>query len=127
MTNKPVTDFFDVEQSEIDRFCAMYGCDVKATDKEGATLLHEAAGYWDVAVVRFLVSKGANVNAQDQYGFTPLFAAISDNADIEVFKYLVSKGASVNGKNDTTATLLALAKEMDNPAVVECLSNVGKQ
>ena len=102
----------------------MYGSDVTAVGKEGKTLLHEAAGYWDVAVARFLIAKGADVNAEDQHGFTPLFAAIAENANIEVFKYLVSQGATVNGEDDTTESLLALAKEMDNSAIVEYLTQV---
>jgi ankyrin repeat protein len=57
-----------------------------------------------LAVVKLLVEKGADVNAADGYGITPLMVA-SNLGDLEVVKYLVSKGADLNAhdlgkKND---------------------------
>ena len=121
MQTKNQIQFTAEEQTEIDSFCKMYSNDVNAVDKNGELfLLHEAAAHWDVAVVRYLVSLGADVNAINE-GFTPLMSAIAENGNIEVFKYLVSSGASIDGKDDT---LLAFAKEMDNPAVVEYLTGI---
>ncbi|MCL2745246.1 MAG: ankyrin repeat domain-containing protein [Planctomycetaceae bacterium] len=47
------------------------------------------------AVIEYLVSKGADVNAKDKDGKTPLLAAIARN-NSEVAKFLVSKGANAN-------------------------------
>jgi len=91
LRNSPFTA---VEQAEIDAFCKMYGCDVRAVDHSGEPfLLHEAAAHWDVAVVKYLVSLGAGVNAIKE-GFTPLMSAIADNPSIDVFKYLVFGGST---------------------------------
>ena len=65
-------------------------------DANGRTFLFEIirAGC-DINMVKFLVSKGANVNTQDKLGKTPLhFAAEYGSTDI--LQYLISKGANVN-------------------------------
>ena len=114
--------FTPVEQAEIDKFCEMHGCDVHAVDHNGEPyLLHEAAAHWDVAVVKHLVSLGADVNAIKE-GFTPLMSAIADNPSIEVSKYLVSVGAYFQSEHDSKKDLLAFAEEMENHAVVEYLA-----
>ena len=45
--------------------------------------------------VKELVEKGANVNAQDNYGFSPMFYASRQNK-LNVVKYLVENGAIVD-------------------------------
>gem|GEM_PF-6277392 len=47
-----------------------YETNVKATDKEGYTLLHHAA-MWNVCVAKYLVSKGADVNVSFINPITP--------------------------------------------------------
>jgi len=47
----------------------MRGLPVHITDKEGASLLHYAASA-SLEMVRFLIDKGLNVNAQDAKGLT---------------------------------------------------------
>ena len=96
------------EQVEIDRFCAKYGNDVKAIIGRD-TLLHKAAGSndgddnWNVAVANYLVSKGANVNAKDIIGRTPLHWAVVKRR-VDVAKFLVSKGADVNARDNNGQT-----------------------
>jgi hypothetical protein len=121
MRNRPFTK---VEQAEIDCFCKAYGHDVKSTDKEGATLLHEAAGYWDVAVVRFLISQGADVHAEDEYGFTPLMSAIAENAhgDVWFYLYYETTGGRYHPEGDPHEDLIAFAKEMGNKEVAKYLT-----
>ena len=51
-----------------------------------------------LAVVKFLVEKGLDVNAlNDQYE-TPVFAAVKNN-NFEIVKYLVKEGAFIDIKN----------------------------
>jgi ankyrin repeat protein len=53
-------------------------------------------------MVKFLVDNNADINAQDNEGWTPLHAAVSVG-NLDVAKYLISKGASLsmcNNDND---------------------------
>ena len=49
--------------------------DAKAADKTGNTALHIAVAQENDTVIRFLVDKGADVNAKSSRGFTPLDVA----------------------------------------------------
>eukprot|EP00276_Gloeochaete_wittrockiana_P008319 CAMPEP_0184659418 /NCGR_PEP_ID=MMETSP0308-20130426/29517_1 /TAXON_ID=38269 /ORGANISM="Gloeochaete witrockiana, Strain SAG 46.84" /LENGTH=121 /DNA_ID=CAMNT_0027099213 /DNA_START=9 /DNA_END=374 /DNA_ORIENTATION=+ len=59
------------------------------------TPLHWAADYGKVEVIDFLISKGADVEAKDRYGNTPLFSAIYEGHDAAVAA-LIAKGANKN-------------------------------
>jgi hypothetical protein len=107
--------FTKVEQAEIDCFCKAYGNNVHAVDENGEPfMLHEAAAYWDVAVVRYLVSLGGDLDAINQ-GFTPLMSAIAET-NIEVFIYLYHESVrmKVHPEGDPSDDLIAFAKEMGN-------------
>jgi ankyrin repeat protein len=53
------------------------GGDVNATDPQrGFTLLHGAAFWGWNDVVKYLVAKGAKLDAKDNRGFTPVDAAL---------------------------------------------------
>ena len=86
------------EQAEIDKFCAEYGKDVKATDEEGRTLLHQAVDLGNFAVVKYLVSQGADVRARNARGDTLLHLA-SQKKSVEVVKFLVSQGADIRARS----------------------------
>ena len=87
----------------------MYGNDVKAVGQDGSTLLHYAIGSglegvykrWNIAVVKYLVFLGADVNAKN-YSGTPLHHIF----DIEFVAFFISKGADVNAKNSCDDTPL---------------------
>jgi len=67
---------------------------------ERITPLHIAViVFGNAEISKFLVSKGADVNAKDGYDFTPLHFATIRESDIELVKFLVSKGADVNAKD----------------------------
>lgn len=73
-------------------------------------------------VVRALLKKGAEVEAKDRNGWTPLaFAVNSGNTDIS--HILFDKGADVNAKDEhgTTALMLATSKEDASIVVVKAL------
>ena len=101
------------EQATIDRFIAKHGDDVEAVDEESKTLLHKAVytwgEQWDVEVIiKFLVSKGADFNARDNGGLTPLHRAArwlnKRSADA-----LITAGANVNARDNNGMTPLHLA------------------
>jgi len=69
------------------------------------TPLHTAAWFGKVKIAEYLISKGADVNAKNGDGGTPLFVAAidtghreHDRGKIEVAKFLISEGADVNAK-----------------------------
>ena len=71
---------------------------VYTRNPDGSTLLHLAVFNDHIDIVKYLVSQGADVDAQDSEGDTPLHLAASSGL-FEIAKYLVSKGADVNVKN----------------------------
>ena len=73
------------------------GLDPNAKDNSGLTVLHSyvlSAGT-DLKVPKLLVEYGADVNAADKYGNTPLCGALQYDK-LETAKFLIEKGADVN-------------------------------
>jgi len=77
--------------------------------------------YWGDAVVKYLVSRGADINATDKSGTTPLYlAALNKNA--EVVKFLVSKKELIiNTKHDNGYSPLHRAVFEGNVEIIETL------
>ncbi|WCR58321.1 ankyrin repeat domain-containing protein [Wolbachia endosymbiont of Ctenocephalides felis wCfeJ] len=59
------------------------------------TSLHDAAREGDLGAIKYLVSKGANINDKDRSGWVPLHRA-SQEGELEAVQYLVDKGANLN-------------------------------
>jgi ankyrin repeat protein len=73
---------------------------VHQTDDFGDTALHAAAAKGRLELVQFLISNGANVNAQNHMGSTPLHKAMVAKFDqIAITKLLLKSGADANVKN----------------------------
>ena len=83
--------------------------------------IHEAAIHGDLEVVKYLVAKGADVNAMHRGGLTPLMTAAT-RGRLDVVKFLVDKGADVNARGNDGETPLTLATKQD---VVEFLKQHG--
>ena len=86
----------------------------------------------NVNLVRVALDHGADVNAVDGRGRTPLmYAAISDFLPLDVVKLLIERGADVNAKSqhkdsgDSGRTALDLAKLHGNTPMVELLIKAG--
>jgi hypothetical protein len=83
--------------------------------------LWEAARKGDVATVKTLLDKGANVNARFRYGTTTLFKA-SERGHTEVVKLLLERGADVSVKDTFYgATAMTWALENKHIEVVRAL------
>lgn len=87
----------------------------------GRTLLHSACGREGLEIIEYLVSKGLDVNAQDDDGVTPLMIAVStkhryynkdsnsvttSSISSEKIRYLLLKGADPLAKSKSGMTLL---------------------
>jgi len=78
------------------------GADVNARDHEGSTAIHHAASRGDTEMIRYLVSKGADVTAVNREGQTTVDMANGPVQRVqpwpETIKYLEGLGAKNNHK-----------------------------
>src|SRR5688500_14390320 len=84
---------------------------VTAKDPAGSTLLHHAAGFGALDTLTLLLDAGADVNAQNRRGSTPLHWAIDDEAKVRV---LLTRGAGVNTRQVEGRTPLYQAATLGN-------------
>ena len=88
----------------------------------GCANLHKAAGRGDLAEAERFLQKGADVNAKDAYGRTPLMWAL-DNP--EAVRFLVENGADVNARDVNGETALMKAAFLCRLDVVKYLVEKG--
>lgn len=96
------------------------------------TALQNTAIIGDLKAVRLMLDHGADVNAFDGFGKTPLmYAAISDVLPVDVVKLLIERGADVNAidrrtkAGDAGLTVLDIAKLNGNTPIVALLVKSG--
>jgi cytohesin len=99
------------------------GADVNRRTPYGTTPLDRAviAGFKDI--VELLIAKGANVNAKDNWDWTPLHSAVYGHKDI--VELLIAKGANVNARNGGGRTPLWYAQDEGHTEIVELLRKHG--
>ncbi|MBS1807257.1 MAG: ankyrin repeat domain-containing protein [Acidobacteria bacterium] len=84
-----------------------------------------AARKSDVAKIKELLAKGADVNAKSPYGATPLFFAC-DRGSVEVVKLLLENGADANIQDTFyKATPLGWAMNKGKPEIIKLLVEGG--
>ena len=81
-----------------------------------------AANKGDNAKVTELLGQGANVNAQNEAGSTPLIEAVYNN-HADTVKLLLEKGADPNARKNDGAAAIGFAKKY--PAILEMLKAAG--
>jgi ankyrin repeat protein len=96
------------------------GADVRAVNRRRSTPLHWAIH--DEAKVRLLVASGANVNAKQADGRTPLFQAASMGGNsTSIVRFLLENGADPNLAAANGQTPLMVAANRGNVEVVRML------
>ena len=100
-----------------------------ATDAEGVTALMLAAGLGNAKMVAALLAAGADVNAVDARGFTPLFhacySADEDRGHPDVVRILLEGGADKEAKIGYGVRPLMYAAGNGEAGVVEALLRAG--
>jgi len=78
--------------------CLFIGATRADTPPNADQLLIQAATHGDIAAVKDLLTRGAKVQARDEYGWTALMAATHAN-EVQVAKVLIAAGSDVNAKD----------------------------
>ncbi len=101
------------------------GADVNPPDMVGMTPLAMAISEThDLAIVKMLLSKGADVNLRTYYGLTALMATAGDE-NVNILKTLLAAGANVNVQSDHGTTALMIAAAEGRPEAVKALIAAG--
>jgi ankyrin repeat protein len=84
---------------------------VNGKDGRDRTPLHTAVAFDHKEIVKYLLAKGAAVDAKDNIGRTPLAYAAWKSGNLDITKLLIEKGADVDSVNRWGATVLSVAMD----------------
>ncbi|MFN7920171.1 MAG: ankyrin repeat domain-containing protein [Bryobacteraceae bacterium] len=92
-------------------------------DANGNTPLHYAAAFGTVSAMKTLLDRGAEFEAKNRFGQTPLHWAF---ANLEKTELLLARGANVNAQaNDGRTALYSAASQRNTDAVLKLLLSKG--
>ena len=97
---------------------------VNVPDADGTTALHWAVRADDPDTARLLVGAGANANAANRYGVTPLSLAAA-NANAAIVRLLIDAGADARATLRDGETILMAASRTGNPDAVALILSHG--
>lgn len=87
---------------------------------ENSSWLHAEAENGNIVVVRKLIRAGAQVNAVNSYGSTPIITAVKNN-HLQVVKELITTGAKINHSTGNGETLISIAAGQKNKKILKLL------
>ncbi len=114
-------ELFDwVERGDVTQLKAALDKDsdaANARDTYGVSLIYLAAAKGDLALVKLLIERGADVNKTSDAGNAPIMVAAA-NGHVETIKLLLEHGAATDGKNRWGLSAADWAKWAESPAEV---------
>ena len=93
-----------------------------SSDKQSAALIN-AATRGNTADIRALLKDGADINAVDSAGLTPLMHAVK-NRNLKAAADLIAAGADLALETRNRKSIYALAIETGSPSIIALLSKV---
>ena len=107
-TDAQLADAAEKRQGDLVATFLEQGVDVNAPQPDGATALHWAAHWDDLATARQLMAAGANANVVNDYGVTPLSLAATNGSEA-LIGLLIDGGADPNTALPSGETALMTA------------------
>lgn len=105
---------------------------IERRDRKGKTPLHYAVESNEINFIRFLIDAGADVNAKDNKGNTPIndfrvYYSEKEEYDDrhETLSFLIASGADVNNKGEYGQTILHDAVEQSSHGFINSLLEQG--
>ncbi len=93
-------------------------------DEYGYTAVHQAADFSQLVIAKYLIGKGADVNAKAGNNVTPIFIATYRNSP-EMIKLLIKAGADINVKSAKGMSSLTFAAGEGYADIVDILLKAG--
>ncbi|MFC1795296.1 ankyrin repeat domain-containing protein, partial [Planctomycetota bacterium] len=97
---------------------------VAKVENNQAKTLYEAAADGDIALVKSLISSGADVNTPNIWGWTPLYIASGIGYE-DIVNFLIAKGADIDAPNRPGETPLHFAFRNGHKDIAELLIENG--
>lgn len=120
-TRSGVTPIMFTRDAAVVALLVAHGADVRARSKVGETALMDAATRGDLVAAKLLLDRGAEVNAADHRGYTPLlFAAQYDGDAVELVRLLLARGGDLTATAEGE-TALSLASKRGETGVTRML------
>lgn len=99
------------------------GASPDASDSQGFTALHGAAQQYEIEIMRELVTAGADVNAYNVHGNTPLWTAVfNSNGRGAAIEILLERGGDPDLRNNAGRSPRDLAATIANYDVSQFLT-----
>ncbi len=123
----PLLGAFKFGDDEVARTLFDLGTPIEFADGNGITMLGRSALNNEVAMARWLIERGANVNVVDKLGMTPLlWAASMDFGDPAMIELLLKSGARADARTRDGLTALDLARKYGHTEVIPALARATK-
>jgi ankyrin repeat protein/cytochrome c553 len=119
----PMLGAFKFGDADVIRTLLELGAPVDFADGNQITMLSRSVLNHELELAKMLIARGANVNATDKLGMTPLLWAVSsDFGDAAMVALLLESGAKADAKNRDGRTALELARAYGHDYLVPALA-----